>query len=156
MANMTYNISLGQVVTYYNNVDANTPGTATLDIVAIAIGSTTEAQEKDFDTLAACLPGAGGAAEVTNSGYARKQLSDTDLVAFTVDDTNDWIQLTFPDQTWTSVAAGSVWSDLIIAYNPTQGADSTKIPLTRHDFVVTPDGSNIIATVGANGFVRIS
>jgi hypothetical protein len=36
----------------------------------------------------------------------------------------------------------------------TPGADSTFIPLTKHDFVVTPDGSDVTAQIALAGFYR--
>ena len=40
--------------------------------------------------------------------------------------------------------------------NTTGGTDSSIIPLTCHDFAVTPDGSDIIAQINAAGFFRAS
>lgn len=156
MADLVYNIAKGRAAELYNRVDINDPANAVLVIVAIAAGSTTDAAFRDFDTLAASLPGGGGAAEATNSGYARKVLSDSDLVAFAPDDTNDRVDLDVADQTWTAVAAGTNWTDLIFAYDPdsTGGTDSNIVPLTLHDFAVTPDGSDITAQVA--NFYRAS
>jgi len=158
MANIVYNIALGRVVELYNRVDSNDPANSALLVVAVVAGTTSDANFKDFDTLSASLPGAGGAAEATNSGYARKVLTDADITAFAPDDTNDRMDIVIPDQTWTGVAAGSNWSDLIIAYDSdtTGGTDANIVPLTLHDFVVTPDGSDITADVGATGFFRAS
>ena len=50
---------------------------------------------------------AGPSAEVTNTNYARKTLTDADLVAWAPDDTNNWILLTLPLQTFVNIAAGS-------------------------------------------------
>lgn len=154
--NIIYNIALGRVAELYNRVDLSDPTNAVLLVVAIAAGTTTDAAFRDFDTLAASLPGGGGAAEATNSGYARKSLSDADIVAFSPDDTNDRVDLVIPDQTWVGVAAGTNWTDLIIAYDSDSGAgtDSAVVPLTLHDFVVTPDGSDITADVPTAGFFR--
>lgn len=156
MGNLVFNISKGRVAELYNRVDSNDPANSELVVVAIAAGSTTDASFLDFDTLAQCLPGAGGAAEVTNTGYARKHLTDVDIVAFAPDDVNDRVDLDFGDQTWTAVAAGTNWTDLIIGYDSdnTAGTDANVVPLTLHDFVVTPDGSDITAQV--NVFFRAS
>jgi hypothetical protein len=56
------------------------------------------------------------------------------------------------------VAAGDGWSKLVIAYDndTTGGTDSNLIPLTAHDFVVVPDGSDITAQISATGFYRAS
>ena len=142
----------------YNRVDSNDPANSALIVVAVVAGTTVDATWKDADTLSACLPGAGGAAEATNSGYARKTLTDADISAFAPDDTNDRMDIIIADQTWTAVAAGSNWSDLIICYDSdtTGGTDANIVPLTVHDFVVTPDGSDITADVPVTGFYRAS
>lgn len=158
MANQVFNISLGRVAELYNRVDTNDPANSALVIAAVAAGTTTDATFKDADTLTACLPGAGGSAEATNTGYARKTLTDADIVAFAPDDTNDRVDLDIPDQTWTGVAAGTNWTDLIISYDSdtTAGTDANIVPLTLHDFIVTPDGSDITAVIAATGFYRAS
>lgn len=157
MADLVYNIAKGRAAELYNRVDSNDPTNSALIVVAIAAGTTTDASFKDFDTLSASLPGAGGAAEATNTNYARKTLADADIVAFAPDDTNDWVLLDIPDQTWTGVAAGTNWSDIIISYDSdtTAGTDANVVPLTLHDFVVTPDGSDITMQV-PNGFYKAS
>lgn len=149
MADLVFNCSKGRVAELYRRVDINDPTNAVLVITAVAAGTTTDAAFRDFDTLAACLPGGGGSAEATNSGFSRKVLSDADIVALAPDDTNDRMACDVPDQTWTAVAAGTNWTDLIFAYDSdsTAGADSAIEPLTLHDFAVTPDGSDITAQI---------
>jgi hypothetical protein len=97
-------------------------------------------------------------AEVTNTNYARKVLTDSDLSAFAPDDANDWVDLDFADQTWTSVAAGDAWTDLVICYDSdtTAGTDANIVPLLQYDFAITPDGSDITAQVNSAGFFRAS
>jgi hypothetical protein len=157
MANFIFNIALGRVVELYNRVDQNDPVNSALIIVILATaGIESDATLKDKDDLAAVVSGATN--EVTNSGYARKVLTDADLVAFAPDDANDRVDLDIPDQTWTGVAAGDGWNDLLVCYDSdtTGGADSAIVPLTLHDFVVTPDGSDITAQIAAAGFYRAS
>lgn len=36
------------------------------------------------------------------------------------------------------------------------GTDANIIPLTSHDFVLTPDGTNLTAQIAAAGFFRAS
>jgi hypothetical protein len=112
---------------------------------------------QDLDTLAAVLANAS-TAEVTNTNYARKVLTDADLSALSPDDANDRMDLDIPDQTWSAVAAGDAWTDLLVCYDAdtTGGADSDIIPLTQHDFAVTPDGNDITAEIAAAGFFRAS
>jgi hypothetical protein len=119
-------------------------------------GIETDAVLKDKDTFADVLSGTTD--EVTNTGYARKILTEANIVAFAPDDVNDRVDLTIPNQTWTAVAAGSNWSDIVIGYDndTTTGTDANIIPLTQHDFVLTPDGSDITAQVSSSGFYRAS
>jgi hypothetical protein len=156
MANLVTNIGLGRVAELYNRVDTNDPTNSALVIVAIDAGADTDATIRDRDDLATLL--AGTSNEVTNSGYARKVLTDADILAFAPDDTNDRVDLDIPDQTWTGIGAGTAWTDLLICYDndTTSGTDSNIIPLTLHDFAVTPDGSDITAQIAAAGFFRAS
>ena len=163
MANQVFNIALGRVAECYRRVDDNEPANAAL-LVIVWNTTATDAVIKDLDTIAA-VEADVNTAEVTNVGYARKVLTDADIVAFAPDDVNDRVDLDIPDQTWTGVAAGSAWTDLMVAYDndTTLGTDATTpptagwaIPLTWHDFVVTPDGSDITAQIAATGFYRAS
>jgi hypothetical protein len=157
VGNFVYNIALGRVAELYQRVDLSDPTNAVLVIAILATaGIESDATLKDKDDLAAVVAGATN--EVTNTGYARKVLSDADIVAFAPDDTNDRVDLDIPDQTWTAVAAGDGWNDFLVCYDSdsTAGADSAIVPLTQHDFVVTPDGSDITAQIAAAGFFRAS
>ena len=146
MADICFNIAKGRVAELYNRVDTNDPSNSALIIVPVDVGATTDATIRDFDTLAAVL--AGGVTERTTGGWNRKTLTDADIAAMTVDDGNDRMPLDLADQTWTSVTSGAV-TDLIICYDSdtTGGTDSNIIPLTMHDFAITPDGSDVIATI---------
>lgn len=157
MADLVFNIAKGRVAELYNRVDSNDPTNAVLLIIAINAGAATDATLRDYDTMAA-IEGDANAAEVTNSGYARKTLTDADLVAFAPDDANDRVDLDVPDQTWTGVAAGSAWTDLVFAYDndSTSGTDSSVVPMTLHDFAITPSGSDITVQINAAGFFRAS
>ncbi len=156
MADFVMNIGKGRVAELYNRVDSNDPANSALIIVAIDANGDTDATMKDRDDLSALL--GGTANEVTNTNYARKTLTDADIVAFAPDDTNDRVDLDIPDQTWTGVAAGTAWTDLLICYDSdtTAGTDTAVVPLTLHDFAVTPDGSDIVAQIAAAGFFRAS
>jgi hypothetical protein len=156
MADLVFNIAKGRVAELYNRVDSNDPANSALIIVAIDANGDSDGTMRDRDDLGALL--GGTANEVTNTNYARKTLTDSDIVAFAPDDTNDRVDLDISDQTWTGVAAGTSWTDLLICYDSdtTGGADSAIIPLTLHDFAVTPDGSDIVAQIAAAGFFRAS
>jgi hypothetical protein len=156
MADQVLNIALGRVAELYNRVDLNDPANAAL-IVIVWASTATDAVIKDLDTVAA-IEADVNTAEVTNTGYVRKVLTDADIVAFAPDDTNDRVDLDIPDQTWTAVGAGDNWTDLGTNYDndTTTGTDANIVPLTWHDFVVTPNGGDITAQIAAAGFYRAS
>jgi hypothetical protein len=154
MANLTFNRSLGRIVQFAENINGNSPANSVF-IIEVVNTTATDAVLKDLDDFAA-IEADANTAEVTNSGYARKTISDTSSLTITYDDTNDRVDLDIPDQTWTAVAAGTAWTDVIFGYDSdsTAGADSAVLPCTLHDFSVTPDGSDVSATV--NVFFRAS
>ena len=157
MANQVFNIALGRVAELYNRVDLNDPANSALIIVVLATaGIESDATLKGKDDLAAVVFGTTN--EVTNTNYARKVLTDADVAAFAPDDANNRVDLDIPDQTWTAVAAGDGFNDLLVCYDSdtTGGADSAIVPLTMHDFVLVQDGSDITAQIAAAGFYRAS
>lgn len=152
MADKAFNIAKGRHVELALRVNGNDPSTSVLYAIAL---KTVEADATLIRraTVAAVL--AGGSVEATNSGYARIALTDTDLIVPAVDNVNDRYDIQLPDLSWPGVAAaGGAWAAILIAYAPIAGgADSTLVPLTKHDFVTTPDGSTtIVATDPAAGF----
>lgn len=156
MADFVFNIAKGRVVEYYNRVKNNDPANSALVVVILATaGLETDAVLRDKDTLADVVSGTTN--EVTNSGYGRKVLTDADLAALPApDDVNDRYDVDIPDQTFAAIAAGDGWSKLLVCYDPdtTGGTDANIVPLTAHDFVITPDGSDIVAQINAAGFFR--
>lgn len=155
MANLIFNISKGKFVEYAARVNANDPTNAVLVVVILeTTGLQSDATLLDYDTLQAIID--GGSTEPENSGYVRKVLDQTGGITITVNDTTDLVDVDIPDQTWTAVAAGDTWSKLLICYDSdsTGGVDSAIIPISMHDFAVTPDGSDITAQIAAAGFGR--
>lgn len=156
MADFVFNIAKGRVAELFNRVDQNDPTNAVLVVVAINT-TATDATLKDYDTLAAVL-GDANTAEVANTGYSRVVL-DQDDVAFSVDDTNDRVDLDIADIEWGAITDDDVdWTDILICYDSdsTGGTDANIIPLTCHDFAVTIDGSSITTQINAAGFFRAS
>lgn len=152
MANFVFNIAKGRVAEFYNRVDSNDPATARLVIIPLETsGIETQANLEDSVSITEVLDGTTN--EQTTMG--RKYLTDTDLAALAPDTTNNRMDVDIPDITWTG-ATGNAISALVIAYDPATSADSAIIPLTHHDFVVTPDGSDIVAQIAAAGFYRAS
>ena len=156
MGDFVFNVAKGRVAELFERVAQNDPANSAL-IVVVVNSTATDATLKDLDTLALVLADAN-TAEVTNTNYARKTLTDADLSAISPDDANDRMDLDFADQTWSAVAAGDSWTDLLVCYDgdTTGGTDANIIPLTQHDFAVTPDGSDITAQLAAAGFFRAS
>ena len=156
MADFVFNIALGRVVELYNRVDSNDPTNAVLYVHAW-VSTAADATLKDLDNLSLVVADVN-TAEATNTNYAQKQLSDADLTAFAPDDGNDRTDLDIPDQTWTSVTAGDNWTDLSISYDADSTAgtdtDTAVVPLTWHDFIVSPNGGDITAQIAAAGFFR--
>lgn len=152
MAAFVFNIAKGRVAELYNRVKTNDPANSALVLVVLkASGLEADATLRDYDDLGTLLAGTND--EATNVGYARKVLTDADIAALAVDDVNDWMPCDLPDQTWSGVeAAGGSWAKLLVCYDPdtTTGTDSSIVPLTAHDFAVTPegpDGPEIVAAI---------
>lgn len=146
MANFVFNIALGEIKKY-----CKLDGGANDALIVVPIeASGVEADDtlNNYDDLAALL----AAANNEQSTMGRKTVSS---VTITVDDTNNRTDMDIADQVWTA-ATGNAVSDLFIGYDPdtTAGTDSTVVPLSWHDFSVTPDGSDITAQVAAAGFAR--
>lgn len=154
MADFVFNIAAGRVAELANRVNANDPTNSALVVCVIDANGVTDATLKDLDTLSAIL--ATAADEVTNSGYARKTITDAGGIVVTVTDASDKVEVDMPDQTWTAVAAGDTWEKIVIGYDSdtTGGTDANIVPLVGLDFAVTPDGSDIIWQLNSSGFFR--
>lgn len=140
MADLIFNIAKGAFVEKFRDGAAN-------GLILLLTAADTDDAMRDTDTVAALL--ATSADEATDGSYARK----TGITgSITVDDTNNRVDVDFPDQTWTALA-GSAILDLVTAYQES-AADSGRIPLSLHDFAVTPDGSDVTAQFNASGVMR--
>lgn len=144
----TFDIALGREVEFYRRVDGNDPSTSGLVVVVLAaVGLGDDADLKVCETLADVLAIAD---EVTNTGYARKVLTDADLAAITVDHTRSRCVPAIPIQSWATPAAGDTWAKALVCYDPdtTGGTDSAIVPITAHAMryqgaYVIPNGSQI-------------
>lgn len=158
MSSFVFNAAKGKIAEYAARVEANDPTNSAFVVVLLAsTGLESAATLKDLDTLTAVV--AGTTNEATNTNYARKTLANGSLT-ITVDDSNDRVDVDFADQTWTAVAndgTGAIGA-LLVCYDSdtTAGTDANIIPLTYHDFAVTPDGSDITAQLPSGGFFRAS
>lgn len=146
MSDFVFNIAKGRVAEFFNRVDSNDPANSAIVIVPVDRGAATDATLKDLDTLSSVL---GSVTERSTSGWSRLTLTDTDLSALAVDDTNDRMPATIPAASWAGPTAGAV-TDLVICYDSdtTAGTDANIIPLTMHAFAITPDGSQVQVNAG--------
>lgn len=138
MPNIVFNQALGRLA-YLCSLPATNDA-----LIAVPIETTgivADSVMRDYDDLGALLAGASN--EQTTMG--RKTLTG---VTVTVDDTNDRVNIDAADIVWTA-ATGNAISAIVICYDPdtTGGTDADLVPLTKHDFTITPDSSDVSATV---------
>jgi hypothetical protein len=152
MSDFVFNTAKGRVAEFVNRVQSNDPSTARLVIIPLET-SGLEAASALIDSVSVSEVLDGATNEQSTMG--RKYLTDSDLSAVAADMTNDRMDVDIPDITWTG-ATGNAISALVVAYDPATSADSAIIPLTYHDFAITPDGSDVVAQVPATGFYRAS
>lgn len=157
MADIVMNIAKGRVAEFYIRIDTNDPANSAFIMALLASsGLETDAVLRDKDDFAALVSGTTDFA--TNTGSGRKTLTDADITAFAPDDTNDRVDLDIPDQTFTALAndgTGGIGA-VVIGYDndTTAGTDSNIVPCTKHDFAITPDGSDVVVQINAAGFYR--
>lgn len=155
MADGVFNIAKGKVNEYHDRVDGNDPANSALVVVLLSAAEADGTLE-DYDTLAAVLAGANTEATFTN--YARKVLTDTDITASVVDDTNNRREADIPDQTWSSAggASNNTLVKMLICYDndTTAGTDTNIIPLCHYDFSATTNGGDLTAQINAAGYFR--
>jgi hypothetical protein len=150
MANFMFNIGKGRLVQLYKEVEDNSPNANAAFILVPLSQSGTEAQGQDLDDLAAVEADANFA-ERTTGGWVRKVLESVELAALpTPDDTNNRYEISLPQVTWTTPAAGNNTTGLLLCYDAdtTAGTDSAIIPLAHFDFVVTTDGNDVVLNAG--------
>ena len=158
MADGVFNVAKGRVNEIVNRVNDNDPANSALIVVALKAANA-DATLIDFDDLSTLLGDAGNTeADFTN--YARITLTDSDIAAPTVDDTNNRQDADIDDQTYTSAggASNNTLVKLLVCYDSdtTSGDDTNIEPLTHHDFAITTDGTDIVAQINSAGFFRAS
>jgi len=150
MGDIVFNIAKGKAG-YYSTLPATND--ALIIVLCKSTGLVADATMIDYDDLATILAGATDEADFTN--YARKTITS---VTPTVDDTNDRLDVTMANITWTTAggASNNSLGALLVCYDSdtTTGTDANIIPLTKHDFVATTDGSDLTAQITAPGFYR--
>lgn len=155
MADQIFNIAKGRFIEFVSRVNANDPSTSTIEVRLLASsGVESDATLKDVDTFTALVAGATNFA--TNTGYSAKVLTDASGMTVTYDDTNDWAIADCADQTWTAVAndgTGAI-GDVVFGYDAVTGSgtDADIVPISMHDFSVTPNGGDITAVMPSGGW----
>ena len=158
-----FNIGRGGLKYYYyavKNALVVTAGQftsgATAAFVLVPIETTSieaDGTLRDYDDLAALIAGVSN--EQTNQ--ARKVLVAADLAALPApDDTNERMDLDFPDVTYTALAGNAI-GKIVVGFRPlTASADSAIIPLFAQAVTLTPDGNDVVYTPNAAGVWRSS
>ncbi len=146
MADFVFNISLGEAKKF-----AKLDGGVNDALILVPVETTgieADATLRDYDDLSALL--AGTSNEQTTAG--RKTISSATI---TIDDTNNRVDVDIADQTYTGLTGNAI-AALLLCYDPdtTAGTDTSIVPLTKHDWAVTPDGSDVVAVINAAGFYR--
>lgn len=141
MGDLILNERLGRSLPLIQNVESNSPAAAVLRIHAWIITASDESLRDvttgnvdDFEAIT-------NVAEATP--YTNGVMDETDITIL-VDDSNNRTDVTFVDQTFSSVAAQSAWSDITISYDA-DGSDTdanTEVMYVQ-DFIVTPNGGDI-------------
>lgn len=145
MANGSFNVALGREVEFHSRVDGNDPANSAFVLVALAAtGLEIDAVLKDYDSLSVLLAASNN--EVTNAGYSRIVITDTGIIAYTVDDSNDEIRLPLANQTFASIVAGDSWRKLLLCYDSdtTAGTDANIIPVKYFDVLSPVTGQAIV------------
>lgn len=152
MANGLFNTVKGKF-RYYMELGGASDGITV--ILLKAAGLEADSVLADYDTVAAILGSTNDEADFTN--YSPRKVV-TSGITITVDDSNNRVDVDFPDQTWT--AAGGTTNNtlgkLITAYDPTTGSgtDADLVPISYHDFNATTDGNDLVAQVATAGLLR--
>ena len=149
-ADFQFNIAKGKGAYY-----ASLPAAADALIVVLlnATGIEADATLKDYDDLATLL--AGSSDELTATNYVRKTLAG---VTVTVDDTNDWVDVTCSPFTFTALggASNQTVGKMLICYDndTAAGTDANIIPLFAFAQNFTTSGVDETFTPTAPGFFR--
>lgn len=139
MGHIVFNVAVGKVRWYAQQAGV---GNAALIAVPLeAAGLVSDATMRDYATLADLLAGATN--EQTTIG--RKSIT---VVSDTVNNTSDRWEGDFADLVWTTPSGNGIGA-IVICFDADTGAgtDANIVPLTKHDWVMTPEGSSITATV---------
>ncbi len=155
MSEYTFNCVKGLVASLHDAVNDNSPVNSAIVLIPLSTQGS-EAEAQDYDTVAAVLGGTSN--EQASGNWVRKTLTDTDVVASVLNDTNNRRDLAIPLVQWTAPppTVGNDTTGLLIAYDPdtTGGSDSDLIPISSHTFGVTATGNTV--TLNAGNYMQSS
>lgn len=150
MADFVFNIAKGDLRKYAALAATND---ALIFVLVKATGLEADATLKDYVDLSTLLAGTTDECDFTN--YVRKNLTATTP---TTDNTNDWFNVDVVDLTWTAAGGGTNngVGALIVCYDPdtTTGNDTTVVPISKHDLVLTTDATDLTVVINAAGLWR--
>lgn len=144
MADIVFNVALGKVRYYVQQA-----GVGNAALIAVPLENTGlvgDATMRDYATLADLLAGASN--EQTTLG--RKTIT---VASDTVNNASDRWEGDFADLVWTTPSGNQVGA-IVVCFDAdtTAGTDANIIPLTKHGWVMTPEGDSLTATVA--DFIR--
>lgn len=154
MADFVFNKSKGKIRYYAEQVGV--ANAALVVILVKATGLEADPTLRDYNDLATLFAGTTKEAVFTN--YARKVITLAPTI--NQDNSNDWVDIGMGMANLTFATAGGAVNDnlgaVIFAFNPNtlSGTDANLVPLTKHDFVATTNGTDLILAVPSTGFAR--
>ena len=121
------------------------------DLLLIPLSAKDDAAVADAANDVATILALGGVTEQTSGGWARKTITNANTTV-TVDDTNDRIDITVPEQTWTTPTVGNDVVALLVVFND-GGSDAARTAIGSIDFAVTANGLDV-TTSGLTTFLH--
>lgn len=150
MSAFIFNIAKGKFARYAMLPETND---ALIALVLVSSGLESDATLRDYDDVSTILAASND--EATFTGYARVTLSG---VTVTVDDTNDRVDVTCTNPSFSPTTAQALGA-ILIAYDndTTAGTDTSLVPIFKDDFALTtPTSGSVTYQVNASGFARAS
>lgn len=153
MPDFPYNIVKGRAVELVTRVKNGDPAASRLYAIPVNVAAVTDATLRDVDDFGAVI--SAGVTERAANGWSRITLAAADITALAPDDVNDRYDADFIDLTWTPTLGTDTVTDIIICYaSVVTPTNAQLMPISQHDFAITPDGSLVTATVAV--FYRAS
>ncbi len=132
MAAYVFNVSKGTIIQRFN--------TSATSFRAIIIRTDRSAAQLGVATTITGMLALGTTTKVTTTNA-------TPSIGTSTKSGTTTLTLDSPNIDFGVIAAGAATNFLVIYEDISSNADATNVPLTLHDFVITPDGSSVTATV---------